>query len=218
MPPFTTFLFDLDGTLIDHFAAIHRSHAHTMKQLGLPPPSLAEVRAAVGGGLETAIERLVGKERLAAALPIYRAYWDETMLDDVKLLPGTRELLWTIHARGAKQAVFTNKLGSSSRFICEHLGIAAVLDGVFGAKDTQWLKPAREFSAYAIARLGGEPETTLLVGDSPYDVQSAKNGGYTCWAVTTGTHNAEELKTAGADAVFADLAAVHDALIESKSL
>jgi phosphoglycolate phosphatase len=170
------------------------------------------VRSAVGGGLETAIERLVGKERLAAALPIYRAYWDATMLDDVKLLPGSRELLWTLHARGAKQAVFTNKLGSSSRYICEHLGIAAVLDGVFGAKDTQWLKPAKEFSAYALARLGGEPESTLLVGDSPYDVQAAHNGGFPCWAVTTGTHNAEELRAAGANAVFDDLMAVRAAL------
>src|SRR4051812_6699890 len=100
MSRFTTFLFDLDGTLLDHFAAIHRSHAHTMKELGLPPPTLAQVRAAVGGGLETAIERLVGRERLAAALPIYRAYWDATMLDDVALLPGAKEVLVDLHGRG----------------------------------------------------------------------------------------------------------------------
>ena len=49
MPRFTTFLFDLDGTLIDHFAAIHRRHVHTMKQLGLPPPTLAQVRNLLRG-------------------------------------------------------------------------------------------------------------------------------------------------------------------------
>ena len=59
---FRTVLFDLDGTLIDHFAAIHRSHAHTLKQLGLPVPTPAQVRAAVGGGLEQAISRLAGAE------------------------------------------------------------------------------------------------------------------------------------------------------------
>src|SRR4051812_28111507 len=141
MPRFTTFLFDLDGTLIDHFTAIHRCHVHTMKQLGLPPPTLAQVRAAVGGGLETAIERLAGPEHVAAAVPIYRAYWETIFLEDIVLLPGTRELLSHLHGRGVKQAVFTNKLGSSSRYICEHIGIAAVLDGVFGAKDTPWMKP-----------------------------------------------------------------------------
>jgi len=46
-PRFRTFLFDLDGTLIDHFAAIHRAYAHTMKALGLPIPTPLEVRGAV---------------------------------------------------------------------------------------------------------------------------------------------------------------------------
>jgi phosphoglycolate phosphatase len=208
MTPYKTFLFDLDGTLIDHFTAIHRSHSHTMRQLGLPAPTLEQVRSAVGGGLELAITKLVGPARLAEALPIYRTYWDATMLDDVVLLPGAHELLAMLHARGAKLAVFTNKLGSSSRLICAHLGIASLLDGIFGAQDTPWLKPQREFAAHALARLGAEPATTLLIGDSPFDVQAARNGGFACWVVTTGTHTADELGAAGADAIFSDLAAV----------
>jgi phosphoglycolate phosphatase len=205
MARFDTFLFDLDGTLIDHFGAIHRSHSHTMRELGLPAPTLAEVRAAVGGGLELAIQKLVGPSRLAEALPIYRAYWDATMLDDVTLMPGARELLATLHIRGAKLAVFTNKVGGSSRLICDHLGIASLLSGIFGAKDTAWLKPQPEFAAYVLAQLSTTPAAALLVGDSPYDVQAAHNGGFPCWCVTTGTHSAGELHAAGADAVFASL-------------
>jgi phosphoglycolate phosphatase len=212
MPRFDTILFDLDGTLVDHFAAIHRSHSHTMQQLGLPAPTMTQVRAAVGGGLELAIERLVGPARLAEALPIYCAYWDRTMLDDVTLLPGARELLAALHGRGAKLAVFTNKVGPSSRLICEHLGIAPLLRGIFGAKDTPWLKPQPEFAAHVLAQLGATPATTLLVGDSPFDVQAAHHGGFPCWCVTTGTHTDGELRAAGADAVFADLAALGAAL------
>lgn len=212
MARFDTFLFDLDGTLIDHFAAIHRSHSHTMRQLGLPAPTLEQVRSAVGGGLELAIQKLVGPARLAEALPIYRAYWDATMLDDVALMPGAHELLATLHVRGAKLAVFTNKVGGSSRLICDHLGIAPLLSGIFGAKDTAWLKPQREFTAHVLAQLSSLPTTALLVGDSPFDVQAAHNGGLPCWCVTTGTHNAEELRTAGADAVFASLAEIIPAL------
>lgn len=205
MPAFTTFLFDLDGTLVDHFAAIHRSHSHTMRQLGLPAPTMAQVRAAVGGGLELAIAKLVGPARVAEALPIYRAYWDQTMLDDVALLPGARELLDTLHARGATLAVFTNKVGGSSRLICEHLGIAPLLAGIFGAHDTPWLKPQPEFAAHVLQQLGAAPATTLLFGDSPFDVQAARNGGFPCWCVTTGTHDAAELRAAGAERVFPDL-------------
>ena len=80
---FRTFLFDLDGTLIDHFTAIHRCYAHTLPQLGLPEPTLAQVRDAVGGGLENALLKFIRPDQVPAAVKIYRAYWDRTMLDDV---------------------------------------------------------------------------------------------------------------------------------------
>lgn len=205
---FRTFLFDLDGTLVDHFAAIHRAHTHTMRQLGLPPPSLAQVRAAIGGGVEVAIARLIGKERVAQALPIYRPYWTATMLEDVTLLPGARELLEGLHERGATLAVFTNKHGPSSRSVCDHLGLTPLLSGNFGATDTPWLKPQPEFTTHALKQLGQDAGTALMVGDSPYDVQAGKLGGFASWCVTTGTHNAAELAAAGADKVFPDLFAL----------
>jgi phosphoglycolate phosphatase len=209
---FHTVLFDLDGTLLDHFAAIHRCHAYTMRQLGLAEPTLAQVRAAVGAGVEVAVERLVGRELTAAALAIYRPHWDATMLDDVELLPGARELLTQLRQQGCRTAVFTNKHGPSSRRTCTHLGIAGLLDGNFGATDTPWLKPAPEFAAYVLGRLGAEAATTLLVGDSPYDYAAARNGGLAFFGVTTGTHSAEELRAAGATQVFPDLASVGRAL------
>jgi HAD superfamily hydrolase (TIGR01509 family) len=212
MTRFDTFLFDLDGTLIDHFEAIRRAHTHTRTQLGLPPPTMAEVHRAVGGGVEVAIERMVGRERLAAAIPIYREFWERTMLDGVELMPGARELIDALHARGAKLGVFTNKLGTSSRLVCDHLGLTPLLGAIVGAKDTPWLKPQPEFAAHILEKLGAAPATALLVGDSPYDVQAAHNGGFPCWVVTTGTHTADELRTAQADAIFPDLITLRVAL------
>jgi phosphoglycolate phosphatase len=205
---FSTFLFDLDGTLVDHLAAIHRAHSHTMQKLGLPPPSLTQVRNAIGGGVEVAIARLIGQERVAQALPIYRPYWESTMLQDVKLLPGTRDLLEALHAAGATLAVFTNKHGPSSRLVCDHLDLSPLLSGNFGATDTPWLKPQPEFAAHALKKLGKTAQGTLLIGDSPWDVEAAKTGGFASWCVTTGTHNADELAASGADKVFPDLYAV----------
>ncbi len=203
-----TVFFDLDGTLIDHFAAIERAHAHTLRQLGLPTPTTAQVRAAVGGGLEQAISRLAGPARVAEALAIYRPFWDATMLDNVQLLPGARELLTALRQGGSQTAVFTNKHGPSSRLVCERLGIARLLDGNFGATDTPWLKPAPEFAAYALQALGATAATTALVGDSPYDLAAARNAGWEFYGVTTGTHTAEELRAAGAVHVFGSLTAL----------
>ena len=208
MLPFKTFLFDMDGTLVDHFDAIHRAHSYTMRQLGLPAPSLAQVRAAVGGGVEQAVERLVGPRLKAAALAIYRPYWDRTMLEDVKLLPGTRELLVKLHAQGAILAVLTNKHGPSSRLVCQHLGLTPLLRGIYGATDTPWLKPQREFTQHALQARGAEAATAMLVGDSSYDVQTAQNAGFPAWCVTTGTHDAPQLAAAGATQVFPDFFAL----------
>ncbi len=212
MPAFHTFLFDLDGTLVDHFAAIHRSHSHAMTQLGLPAPTLAQVRAVVGGGLENAISRLAGPALVARALPIYREYWDRTMLEDVVLLPGASELLSALKQRGLQSAIFTNKHGPSARLICAHLGIDRLVDGVFGAIDTPWLKPDRRFTDHVLAELKADARTTLFIGDSPYDIQTAHNAGLPSWCVATGTHTADELRTAGAEAVYDSLDEIAAAL------
>ncbi len=211
--PYRTVLFDLDGTLLDHFAAIHRCHAYTMRQLGLPEPSLAQVHAAVGAGVEVAVERLVGPEHKAAALAIYRPYWDATMLDGVKLLPGARKLLVALRAHGIRTGVFTNKHGPSSRRTCAHLGVAELLDANFGATDTPWLKPDPQFARHVLAALGAHAATTLLVGDSPYDFQAARNAGLGFYGVTTGTHTAAELRAAGATEIFPDLPAIQRRLL-----
>jgi phosphoglycolate phosphatase len=176
-----------------------------MQKLGLPPPTPAQVRAAIGGGLPEAITRLVGAARLAEALTIYRPYWDATMLDDVALLPGARELLVAVQQMGGRAAIFTSKHRPSSRRICQHLGISELLVGNFGATDTPWLKPTRAFTLHALETIGATAAQTALVGDSPYDLAAAHNSGCTFYGVTTGTHTAAELLAAGAVNVLPDL-------------
>jgi phosphoglycolate phosphatase-like HAD superfamily hydrolase len=203
---YQTALFDLDGTLLDHLPAIHRSYAYTLPQLGRPAPTREQVRRAIGGGLEDAMRRFVPEAELARALAIYRPYWERTMLDGVELMPGAGELLRILHARDCTLAVLTNKHGPSSRRVCEHLGIAPLLRGVFGALDTPWLKPDPRFTAHVFATLGADPATACLVGDSPFDAETARQAGLPAFLVTTGTHSADELRAAGADHIYPDLA------------
>jgi phosphoglycolate phosphatase-like HAD superfamily hydrolase len=212
MPRFSTLLFDLDGTLVDAFTTIHRAYAHTLPQFGRPVPTLAEVRRAVGGGLANAMGHFLPPELIPAASQVHTAFTQKILLEDVTLLPGAADLLRTQHARGVKLAVYTNKQGDNARRICAHLGVAPLLDGVFGAGDTPWLKPQREFSDHVLRTLGADAATTLLVGDSPFDVETARHAGFPGWCVTTGTHDAAQLRAAGADAIFADLRSLGAAL------
>lgn len=212
MPHYATLLLDLDGTLVDAFTTIHRSYTHVLPQLGLPAPTMAQVRRAVGGGLENAMRHFVREDQLAEAVRRHIEHTNRILLEDAKLMPGALELLRAQHAAGVKLAVFTNKRGEHARLVCTHLGVTPYLDGIFGAKDTPWLKPQPEFAAHVLGQLGAAAASTLLLGDSPFDVQAAHNGGFACWCVTTGTHDVEQLRAAGAEDVFADLLAVREAL------
>lgn len=209
---FRTVFFDLDGTLIDHFAAIHRCHAYAMRKLGLPEPTIAQVRNAVGGGLDEAIAKLAGADRVAAILPLFVEHWNATNLDDVTLLPGARELLVELNAAGVRCAVLTNKRGYAAREVCTHLGLDPLLAGVFGANDVPWIKPDPRFTQHGLTTVGGEAATTALVGDSPFDLAAAQNAGLVFIGVTTGTHSAAELRAAGGTEIFPDLTAAGQAL------
>lgn len=212
MPRFATLLLDLDGTLVDAFTTIHRSYVHTLPQFGYPAPTLEQVRRAVGGGLENAMRQFVPEELVAEAVRRHVAHTGQILLEDVTLLPGALELLRAQQDAGVALAVFTNKRGDHARAICAHLGVTPFLRGVFGARDTAWLKPQPEFAAHVLAQLGARAESTLLIGDSPFDVQAAHHGGFPCWCVTTGTHTATQLAEAKADAVYPDLIALGAAL------
>jgi phosphoglycolate phosphatase-like HAD superfamily hydrolase len=212
MPRFATLLLDLDGTIVDAFTTIHRSYVQILPQLGFPAPTMEQVRGAVGGGLENAMRKFVPESLVAEAARRHVEYTDSILLEDVTLMPGTLELLRAQQAAGVTLAVFTNKRGEHARLICKHLGIAPFLGGIFGAGDTAWLKPQPEFAAHVLAALGTKPAGTMLIGDSPFDVKAAHNGDFACWCVTTGTHDAAELRAAGAEAVFPDLFALQAAL------
>ena len=212
MARFATILLDLDGTIVDAFTTIHRSYVHILPQLGFPAPTMEQVRRAVGGGLENAMRHFVPEKLLAEAVRRHIEHTDSILLEDVKLLPGALELVRSLHTEGVRLGVFTNKRGEHARLVCAHLGLTPFLDGIFGAKDTPWLKPQPEFAAHVLATLGSSTATTMLIGDSPFDVKAAHNGGFACWCVTTGTHDAAQLHAAGAEAVFPELFALRAAL------
>lgn len=199
---FRTILLDLDGTLVDAFTTIHRAYGHTLPHFGRPAPTMAEVRRAVGGGLRNAMAHFLPEELITEAIALHTAFTDRILLEDVQPMPGALALLQALHARGTTLAVYTNKHAGASRRICAHLGFTPFLAGVYGAGDTPWLKPQPELAAHVLDELHAEPATTLLVGDSPFDVQAAHNGGFVCWCVTTGTHDAVQLTAASADRIF----------------
>lgn len=200
-------LFDLDGTLIDHFSAIHRGVAHAQKELGLPESEYATVRATVGGSVPITLAKLCGEENVEAALPLFKAHFEEIMFDDVEALPGSKWLLQELHASGRKLAVFTNKIETHSVAILEHLGLADYLDAIIGTGHGHgFRKPDPRFTMEALERIDCASDEAMMVGDSPYDYAAAEAGGLDCYLVATGSHSAEQLQQETClPEIFADL-------------
>lgn len=205
---FERILFDLDGTLIDHFEAIHEAYRFAQESLGLPPADYEKVRRTVGGSVPVTMRRLVGEEApdetVDRALALFDQRFSEIMLGRVTVLPGIREWLPELAREAVPLAVFTNKKGPHARAVLAHLGLDRFFDFVVGAGDTPFRKPQPEFTDHVLALTGARPERTLLVGDSPFDVEAARTRRLPMAAVATGSHAADELREAGADWTFPD--------------
>ena len=72
-------LFDLDGTLIDQFDAIHRAFSQVIEKMGLPIPDYETVKKAVGGASESTMGKLIGKSRAKEAVNLLRPIFEKEM-------------------------------------------------------------------------------------------------------------------------------------------
>jgi phosphoglycolate phosphatase len=200
-----TVLFDLDGTLIDHFEAIRTGVNHAAHALGLPKCSLEEVHAAVGGAIRLSLSRLLGEEYVEAALPHYYEAFEAVYLEQVSVLPGAAWLVGALHQRAVSMAVLTNKDQRFAEPLLETVGLARYLKGVFGTHNDGLRKPQRAFTERAMRALGADPYSTVLIGDSPFDAETAAQAGIPVYLVATGSHSLDALKAeVKADGYFSD--------------
>jgi len=187
-------LFDLDGTLIDHFGVIYRCYQYALGRLGLEPVSYERVRATVGGSIVITFGKLIAQEHVARAVELFREEFDRIWHEDIGIMPGAEWLLKGLHAQGLKLAVFTNKEGNRARRVLAHIGMDRMLDGVYGTLDTAWRKPQPEFTRHVLEQLGADPAHACMVGDSPYDVEAAAVADMPCFTVATGSHSIGQLR------------------------
>jgi len=196
---------DLDATLMDSYQAIYLSFQYAYQKMGLSPLPYDEVKKVVGYGLTSTFRDLLGEKRVPEALGFFRQEYEKVFREHTHLLPGTREVLETLHRRGMKLAVATNKLGRFSRAIFQNFGLDKLFVTIVGDEDVANNKPHPEMLLYAMDKMGLNPNEVIFVGDSLIDIQTGKNAGLRVYAVPTGVYNKEELEKAQPAAVLDDL-------------
>lgn len=203
-----TVAFDLDGTLVDTAGDLHRALNQVLASEGLPPATLADVRAFVGQGARALLIRACGVHgvhhddaKLDALTQAYTDIYASDIAAHSVIWPGVEVALAQLAAAGAILCVCTNKRTFLSNQLLAALNFAHPFAAVVGADSVKNRKPHPDHFIAAVRAAKGDPARALMVGDSAADVGSAHAAGAPVALVSFGyTDTAPALL--GADAVF----------------
>jgi phosphoglycolate phosphatase len=199
-------IFDCDGTLVDSGHTIYRALSASFAQngLALPPPEVC--RRVIGLSLTEAMAALLpegpAQQHVQVAEDYKRAFWELRAAGEVEepLFDDVLELLDRLEGDGWLLAVATGKSDRGLKHCLEAHDIHARFVSLQTA-DRHPSKPHPSMVEQAIADAGAAPETSIVVGDTSFDMAMAVNAGARGIGAGWGYHDADELLEAGAVAV-----------------
>ena len=199
-------LFDCDGTLVDSGATIVSAIGETFVEHGLEAPCVQASRRAVGLSLHEAMASLApdaADDDHAALAATYRATFHRRRSEgriEEPLYAGIVSVLDAFEADGWLLGVATGKSDRGLRHCLENHGIAAKFITLQTA-DRHPSKPNPGMALAALAEAGAAPGTSVMIGDTAYDMAMARTAGMGAVGVGWGYHEADELIAAGAHGV-----------------
>ncbi|HEY0832974.1 MAG TPA: HAD-IA family hydrolase [Azospirillum sp.] len=204
--PLRLALFDCDGTLVDSQHAIVDSMAKAWRDHGLGVPDVGAVRRMVGLPLQQAIATLAPHLDAETALEVADSYRDHffdlrrTGALEEPLFPGIAEALDALERAGVLLGVATGKSRRGLLAVLEHHGLRARFVTLRTSDDGPG-KPHPDMVFRALHESGVERGGAVMIGDTTYDMQMARNARIAALGVSWGYHAVAELRAAGADRI-----------------
>ena len=202
------FLFDLDGTLIDSVYQHVLAWREALETVGLEL-SVWRIHRRIGmsGGLFlNALARETGRQLTAADIARVQQTHAAAFVRQVarvRPLPGARELLAYLTRAGVPWAIATSGRRESAQPMIEMLGVAPEVP-VVTRDQVEHAKPDPDLFLAAAQRLGVAIETSIVVGDSVWDLLAARRARALGVGLLSGGYGQEELERAGAYRVYED--------------
>jgi phosphoglycolate phosphatase len=200
-------MFDFDGTLVDSQGAIIAAMTEAFRGADLADPEPAAVRRVIGLSLTVAVGELMpgaDSATVAAVAARYReAFVSLRGRPDFHepLFPGARAALAALDHPEIMLGIATGKARRGLLNSLERHGLAAHFATLKTADDGPG-KPHPEILERAMAEIGVGPENTVMVGDTIFDIQMARNAQAYALGVSWGYHEPAELVAAGAAGVI----------------
>ena len=213
MPPAA--ILDIDGTLVDtnYHHAIAWYRAFRRHDVVLP---VWWIHRHIGMGGDQLVGAVAGEDverRLGDAVRAAQGEEYAWLMDETAPFQGAAELLRTLKRRGHRVVLASSAKPREVRYYLDLLDAARLADAVTTSADVEATKPRPDLVLAAMERAGGGP--AVMVGDSVWDCESAGRAGIPTVAILTGGFSAQELRDAGAVAVFESLASLAGHLEET---
>jgi HAD superfamily hydrolase (TIGR01509 family) len=196
-------LFDVDGTLVDsndlHASAWQEAFRHFGLVVGYD-----DIRGQIGKGGDNLIPALLPAdvvERLQEEIEAFRSdLFKRDYLHRARPFPGAADLLRRLHDEGVTLVLASSAKQPELDYHIKKLGCGDLLAAATSADDVEHSKPCPDIfaAAWEKARAQGEARRTVVVGDTPYDIEAAARIGLPAVAVRCGGFEEEELVRAAA--------------------
>lgn len=198
MKPYTTILFDLDGTLTDPRVGITRSVQYALSKFGVQadPEDLVPF---IGPPLHESFQEFFSfdREQSLQAVAYYREYYSERGIYENTVYPGIAAMLKRLREQGRALAVATSKPTFFADRVLKHFNLDGYLTVVAGSNLDGTRTDKTEVIRFALQQLASpSPGRTVMVGDRKYDVIGARNCGIDAIAVSYGYGSPAELAQA----------------------
>lgn len=207
-------LIDIDGTLLDSNDAHARTWVEVLQRHGHAVP-YDRVRSLIGKGGDKLLEEAVGLDdeegEGKTIADERRALFMERELPHLQPTRGARALLEHWKDDGRQLVIATSASGDELDALLRQAGVDDLIDHASSSKDADGSKPDPDIVVVALRKAGVAAGQALMLGDTPYDVESARKAGVDTIALRCGGFWDDDALR-GAVEIYDDPAALLDAL------
>lgn len=203
MKQYDTYIFDLDGTLLNTLDDLASAVNFALRSYGMPEHTRDDIRRFVGNGVRLLMIRAVpaGEQnpQYEEVFNTFRQYYMQHSLDTTRPYDGIQEVLLTLRQRGCRLAVVSNKFDAATKELCKYF-FPHSIEVAVGEHEAEGIrkKPAPDTVIEALSQLGVSVDNAVYVGDSDVDLQTARNAGLPCISVLWGFRDKDFLLAHGA--------------------
>jgi phosphoglycolate phosphatase len=199
-PKFDTFVFDLDGTLLDTLPDLVVLTNHVLVECGWPKRTRDEILSYVGNGASALMYQAVPEgtpaDKAEEAIALWKAFYPKYANDLTRPYPHIVEVLQTLRAQGCKIGVASNKYEPGVEMILNKC-LPGLIDIAHGEGNLIPRKPNPAMLNLVISELDSTPQKAVYFGDSPTDIECARAAGVFAVGVSWGYHKASDFAKSG---------------------